>query len=255
MGGPGTFPFPKSLYAVRDCLAAVVRDRPDALIVDFFAGSGTTLHATCLLNRQDGGRRRCILVTNNEVDSQTTKSLAKQGVHRGDRKHEEHGIFEAVTKPRCEAAISGVRSDGAPVEGKYIDRTPFADGFEENVEFYRFDYLDPDQVELGKAFETIHPTLWLLAGGKATRPDDVDPTKPFYVAERAGYAILFEDASLWAFEKAIEGRDDVTHLFVVTDSEEAFIDARELVGHGRKTSMIYRDYLRTFRINTPQELR
>ena len=38
-------------------------------------------------------------------------------------------------------------------------------------------------------------------------------------------------------------------------NEEAFIDARELVGHGRKTSMIYRDYLRTFRINTPQELR
>lgn len=123
------------------------------------------------------------------------------------------------------------------------------------MEFYRLDYLDPDQVELGKAFEAIHPALWLIAGGKAPRPDDVDPTKPFYVAERAGYAILFDDAALRAFEQAIEGRDDVTHVFVVTDSEEAFIDARELVGHGRKTSMIYRDYLRTFRINTAQELR
>lgn len=48
LGQPGLFPFPKSVYAVRDCLAAVVRDRPNALILDFFAGSGTTFHATCL---------------------------------------------------------------------------------------------------------------------------------------------------------------------------------------------------------------
>ena len=47
LGRPGLFPFPKSVYAVRDCLAAVVRDRPQALIIDFFAGSGTTYHATC----------------------------------------------------------------------------------------------------------------------------------------------------------------------------------------------------------------
>jgi adenine-specific DNA-methyltransferase len=47
------FPFPKSLYAVRDTLLAVVRDRPDALILDFFAGSGTTLHATALINQAD----------------------------------------------------------------------------------------------------------------------------------------------------------------------------------------------------------
>ncbi len=35
-------------------------------ILDFFAGSGTTLHATIQLNAEDGGRRQCILVTNNE---------------------------------------------------------------------------------------------------------------------------------------------------------------------------------------------
>lgn len=38
----------------------------DSIILDFFAGSGTTLHATMLLNAEDGGRRQCILVTNNE---------------------------------------------------------------------------------------------------------------------------------------------------------------------------------------------
>lgn len=41
-------------------------NKPNALILDFFAGSGTTLHATMLLNKEDGGNRRCVLVTNNE---------------------------------------------------------------------------------------------------------------------------------------------------------------------------------------------
>ncbi len=66
MGKPGTFPFPKSLYAVRDCLAAVCRDRKDALILDFFAGSGTTGHAVLELTKELGGNRRFILCTNNE---------------------------------------------------------------------------------------------------------------------------------------------------------------------------------------------
>lgn len=60
------FPFPKSLYAVKDCLNLFIANKPDALVVDFFAGSGTTLHAINLLNAVDGGRRRCICVTNNE---------------------------------------------------------------------------------------------------------------------------------------------------------------------------------------------
>ena len=41
---------------------------PNSTILDFFAGSGTTLHATIQLNAEDGGHRQCILVTNNEND-------------------------------------------------------------------------------------------------------------------------------------------------------------------------------------------
>lgn len=64
----GRFTYPKSLYAVEDTLRFVVANKPNALIVDFFAGSGTTLHAVNLLNAQDQGHRRCILVTN-KIDS------------------------------------------------------------------------------------------------------------------------------------------------------------------------------------------
>jgi len=60
---PGTsFSFPKSLWTVYDCLHAITADRPSALILDFFAGSGTTGHATVELNRRLGGSRRLILV-------------------------------------------------------------------------------------------------------------------------------------------------------------------------------------------------
>lgn len=110
--GGRKFPFPKSVYTVRDCLAAIVGDRPTALVLDFFAGSGTTLHSVSLLNSQDGGRRQCVLVTNNEVDAETARKLYRAGHYRGDREFEEQGIFEQVTKPRCEAVVRGVGPDG-----------------------------------------------------------------------------------------------------------------------------------------------
>lgn len=57
----------KSLYAVHDAIRFFVSKKPDAVVLDFFAGSGTTMHAVNLLNEEDGGQRRCILVTNNEI--------------------------------------------------------------------------------------------------------------------------------------------------------------------------------------------
>ena len=63
IGQSRAFSFPKSLYSTKDAIASIVRNNKDALIVDFFAGSGTTLNAVNLLNSEDNGNRRCILVT------------------------------------------------------------------------------------------------------------------------------------------------------------------------------------------------
>ena len=60
------FAFPKSLHAVYDCLEIIVRNRKNAIILDFFAGSGTTGHAVLQLNNEDKGSRQFILCTNNE---------------------------------------------------------------------------------------------------------------------------------------------------------------------------------------------
>ena len=69
--------FPKSLYSTKDSIANIVRNNPNALILDFFAVSGTTLHAVNLLNSEDGGHRRCILVTNNECSDTDAALLHK----------------------------------------------------------------------------------------------------------------------------------------------------------------------------------
>lgn len=82
VGKSRAFTFPKSLYAERDSIKMVVGNNPNALIVDFFAGSGTTLHAVNLLNAEDGGNRRCVLVTNNEVANEDAEILKKKALNR-----------------------------------------------------------------------------------------------------------------------------------------------------------------------------
>lgn len=56
------FTYPKSLYSTLDILHTIVGEDKDALVLDFFAGSGTTGHAVNELNRQDGGNRKYVLV-------------------------------------------------------------------------------------------------------------------------------------------------------------------------------------------------
>lgn len=257
LGTQSRFPFPKSLYAARDCLEAVVKNRPNALIVDFFAGSGTTLHATALLNRADGGHRRCVLVTNNEVDEKTAKNLNKSGRFYGDPEFERHGIFEAATRPRIETALTGIRPDGSPVPtGKayrYLDGRPWAQGFEENCEFYRLNYLDPDEVDLGLQFDAILPTLWMAAGGIGGR-EKPEEGQDYSMPAGSNYGVLFRESRFRRFKEVLHERSDVTHIWLVTDSEDAYAEMRSALPTRLSVSLLYRDYLRNFRINTGRNL-
>lgn len=110
--GTTSFTYPKSPYATADALRSVVSDRPDALILDFFAGSGTSLQSTLMLNNEDGGSRRCILVTNNEVPNEATVALSEAGLTPGDDDWEKNGICRSVTWPRSKFTIIGQRDDG-----------------------------------------------------------------------------------------------------------------------------------------------
>lgn len=117
------FDFPKSLYNVYECLNAVIRNKPNAIVLDYFAGSGTTGHAVLLMNKLLGGNRSFILCTNNDIGEKKEKEFAKQYPHlvNPDKSlitdsdeyrewEEKYGIARSVTYPRIKAAINGYDS-------------------------------------------------------------------------------------------------------------------------------------------------
>lgn len=113
------FDFPKSLYAVYDSIKYFVEENKDAIVVDFFAGSGTTMHAVNLLNAKDGGNRKCIMVTNNEMSEDEENELKDLGFEPGDEEWESKGVAKAVTWPRTLHSIEGKNINGKPIKGKY----------------------------------------------------------------------------------------------------------------------------------------
>jgi adenine-specific DNA-methyltransferase len=89
-------------------------------VLDFFAGSGTTMNAVNLLNASDKGHRQCVLVTNNEVSESEAKRLSEIGVNTGHDEWESNGICRSVTFPRNKYTILGKRDDGSELEGVYL---------------------------------------------------------------------------------------------------------------------------------------
>ena len=121
-----TFSYPKSIYAVKDCLRVCNTDK-NSTIMDYFGGSGTTAHATIELNREDKGNRKYILVEMGEY-------------------------FNIVTKPRIQKVIySSQWKNGKPVDRdgishmfKYMNLEQYEDTlnnivFDENKEIKKLD--------------------------------------------------------------------------------------------------------------------
>jgi adenine-specific DNA-methyltransferase len=217
------FPFPKSLYAVEDTLRFFMEDKPSAVVLDFFAGSGTTAHAVMRLNRQDGGQRQSIMVTNNEVSAEEATVLRARGLRPGEPEWEALGIFEHITRPRVTAAITGRTPGGEPIKGDYrfTDEYPMAEGFEENAAFLELRYLDADDVDLGLAYDDVAPLLWLRAGGTgpiAPQTDDAGNRLPYAWTDR--YGVLFDEDRWRSFVSACP--ETATTAFIVTHSPTAF---------------------------------
>jgi len=241
------FDFPKSVYAVQDCIR-VCSSKKNAAVLDFFAGSGTTFHAACLLNAEDGGSRKTIMVTNNDVSEQKSKELRNEGFRKGDPSYEINGIFENVTKPRCEAVVTGKRPDGSPVPGTYIGGRAMSKGFHENIVFYQLAYLDPDLVDLGTQFGAVEPMLWLMAGGYRIGQSANQPNTQYAFPEGARYGVLFKESAFSYFLTELRDKEDVTYVFLVTDSEESYAEMTSSLPKGVGSRMLYREYLRSFKI-------
>jgi adenine-specific DNA-methyltransferase len=245
------FPFPKSLYAVEDTLRFFVGDKPSAVVVDFFAGSGTTAHAVMRLNAEDGGRRRSISVTNNEVSAEEQKALRQRGLRPGDPEWEALGICEYITKPRLMAAVSGRTPNGEPIEDnyKFNKQFPIASGLEENVEFFTMTYESQRTVAHHRSFEAVAPLLWLRAGPVGGRVDR--PCDDFAIAD--SYGVLFDTDYSREFLDALRDRDELGLVFVVTDDDRAYQQVcADLAAHIEPVRL-YSSYLMNFAINASGE--
>lgn len=239
------FPFPKSIYAVEDALRFFVASKPEAIILDFFSGSGTTAHAVMRLNRQDGGRRQCISVTNNEVAADEQKKLREQGLRPGDADWEQWGICDYITKPRVRAAITGKTPDGEPIKGdyKFTDEFPMAEGFEENAEFFTLTYEAEKSVSHNLAYTRIAPMLWLRAGALGRRIDKL-PVEGWAVAD--AYGLLAEVDKATPFLKALAKTRDARVAFIVTDDDRRFQSVAKRLPKRIEPVRLYESYLTNF---------
>ena len=239
------FPFPKSLYAVEDALRFFVKEKPEAVVLDFFSGSGTTAHAVMRLNRQDDGRRQCISVTNNEVAADEQKALREQKLRPGDAEWEQRGICDYITKPRVQAAITGHTPEGQPIAGdyKFIDEFPMAEGFEENAEFFTLTYETPISVSHNRAFARIAPLLWMRAGSLGRRIDKL-PDAGWEVTD--AYGLLVEVDCATPFIKAVSKEKDLRVAYIVTDDDRRFQAIARRLPDGVEPVRLYESYLTNF---------
>lgn len=117
-------------------------------ILDFFAGSGTTLHATMALNAEDGGNRQCILVTNNE-----------------------NKIAEEVTYERNKRVIQGyTNAKGEQVEGLTNN----------NLRYYQADFVPSERTERNRRLLTARSTELLCIKENCF----IDKTNDFGINEK-----------------------------------------------------------------------
>lgn len=249
------FDFPKSLYAVHDCLNYFEKNKPHALIVDFFAGSGTTLHAVNLLNAEDGGNRRCIMVTNNEISAEERKGFEARGIQQGDPEWEARGIARYVTWPRTVCSIEGHDVNGNLLKGNYIGSDiPMADGFKANAAFFKLGFLDKTKVSLGMQFKELLSTLWMKAGAIGKCPV-IDTSVPdMLILPENKMAILNDENRFGEFAEQLVQYPEIKVVYLVTDYESSFVAMTQAL-ESKKTYQLYRDYLDNFRINAGRNSR
>jgi len=275
------FDFPKSVYAVMDCIKLFVAEKKDALIVDFFAGSATTLHAVNLLNAEDEGHRRCICITNNEVSAEEEKKFIKKGLRPYDLEWEKYGIAHYIAWPRTKCTIEGVDVNGKPLKGDYgcdneeyqeyneevfirdtdkkvpkklymktkqktypkLAEIKMSDGFKANAIFCELTYESAWPIRLDNAFDAIAPILWMQSGchGPIIRKIGKSYLTTDY------YGVLFDYNQASKFCEKVKNTPSIKTVFVVTDDQRRYSNMCRRLPE-IEVHRLYETYLRTFEI-------
>ena len=189
LGTTNTFPYPKSLWTVHDFIQ-LVHANADAVILDFFAGSGTTGHAVLKMNDEDDGARQFILVTNNE-----------------------NQIAEKVTYPRIKKVIQGVRE------------LPEITGIPANVRYFKTAFVPRDEVsdDTRKALVRRSTEMICVRENTFNKKHDNKQFK-IYTNGITSTGILFDLDAIEEFKSKLVTLDLPAHLYVFSLTNDVFAD-------------------------------
>lgn len=189
MGTTNTFQYPKSIWTVVDMLKPLHSNK-NAIILDFFAGSGTTGHAVMLLNKEDGGNRQFILCTNNE-----------------------NGIAEDVCYPRIEKVIGGV-------EG-----LPEVTGIPANLRYFKTAFVKKSTVSDDTRNSLVRRSAEMICVRENTFEKVVDKSD-FKIYRDTDHVtgILFDLNSVEAFKAELVKQKLPAHIYVFSLSNDTYDD-------------------------------
>jgi adenine-specific DNA-methyltransferase len=211
------FDFPKSVYNTYDCLAPIIASRKDAIVLDYFGGSGTTGHAVMILNKEDGGARKFILCTNNE-----------------------NGIAEEVCYPRIVRVIKGHRD------------YPNITGIPANLSYFRTGFVDATPTDKNKKKLVDKSTEMLCL--KEYCFNEVKKGREFKIFEDGNkryLGIIYDDEGIEPFKKELKiiNKKHIVYVFSLDESarEEEFEDVSDLVELKPIPAVILNVYKRIFK--------
>ncbi len=208
------FPFPKSLYNTKDCLELVIKERKNAVVLDYFAGSGTTGHAVLELN-QDGGNRKFILCTNNE-----------------------NGIAEKVCYPRVKKVINGYKN----AKGEKVA------GLGGNLKYYKTDFVDYKESTDKNKIRLTEEAIEMLCVKEGTF-EEVENRVGFKIFKNSEHyaGIIFDQLAIKDFKKSIKDIKGKVSVYIFSLGDDSFEDEFEDVKRKVKLSPIPEAILKVYR--------
>ncbi|MCK4735729.1 MAG: site-specific DNA-methyltransferase [Methanophagales archaeon] len=220
------FPKPKNLLKYLINLDINGKENKKAIILDFFAGSGTTAHAVLELNNEDKGNRRFILCTNNE-----------------DNNGDGLKIAEDICYPRINKVIKVLEKES---KGKLISNRPGG------LKYYKTDFVDAEPTDLNKRKMVDKSTEMLCL--KEDCFDEIKKGQHFKIFKNSQdkhLGIIFDDDGIEQLKKEIKklNKKFIVYVFSLDESarEEEFEDVADLVELKPIPAVILSVYKRIFK--------
>jgi len=215
------FTFPKSLYAVEDCIKAVIHNKNNATILDFFAGSGTTGHAVLELNKIDEGNRKFILCTNNEDNNGDGTKIATD-----------------ICYPRIKKIIEGYTGIVDKKEYKPLGG---------NLRYFKTSFVPADPTDKNKIKLTKKATEMLCI--KEDTFEEVLSKEKFKIFrnKKRHTGIIFDHLAIPEFKKEIKELNGRINVYVFSLGDDTFYEEFEDVESKVRLSPIPEAILRVYR--------